>query len=48
MLSLSALALVTVLVGLFPDPLLRQVQQAASGLAEPSAYVNSVFPQGAR
>jgi multicomponent Na+:H+ antiporter subunit D len=48
MLSLSALALVTVLVGLFPDPLLQQVQQAASGLAEPSAYVNSVFPQGAR
>ncbi|MCD2180942.1 Na+/H+ antiporter subunit D [Rhizobium sp. GN54] len=47
-LSLSVLVLVTVLVGLFPDPLLRQVQQAASGLVEPSAYLNSVFPQGAR
>ena len=47
-LPLSALALVTVLVGLFPDPLLTQIQAAAALLAEPSAYVDSVFPHGAR
>lgn len=48
MLSLSALAALTVAIGLYPDPLLRQIQSAASLLAEPSAYVNSVFPIGAR
>ncbi|MFD1327572.1 Na+/H+ antiporter subunit D [Mycoplana ramosa] len=45
---LSMLALVSVLVGLFPDLLLSQIQSAAALLAEPSAYVDSVFPQGAR
>ncbi len=47
-LPLSALVLVTVMVGLFPDPLLSQIQAAAGLLADPSAYVDSVFPHGAR
>lgn len=47
-LPLSALVLVTVLVGLFPDPLLSQIQAAAGLLADPSAYIDSVFPHGAR
>ncbi|MBD9371482.1 Na+/H+ antiporter subunit D [Rhizobium sp. ARZ01] len=45
---LCLLVLVTVLVGLFPDTLLSQVQSAAALLLEPSAYVGSVFPQGVR
>ncbi|HVK90934.1 MAG TPA: proton-conducting transporter membrane subunit, partial [Mycoplana sp.] len=45
---LSLLAAVSVLVGLFPDMLLSQIQSAAAVLSEPSAYVNSVFPGEAR
>lgn len=45
---LSLLAAVSVLVGLFPDLLLSQIQSAAALLSEPSAYVNSVFPEAAR
>lgn len=44
---LCLLVLVTVLVGLFPNALMSQVQSAAALLSEPSAYVDSVFPQGA-
>ncbi|MGF0536828.1 Na+/H+ antiporter subunit D [Agrobacterium sp. ES01] len=32
--------------GLFPQPLLELTQQAGLGLADPTAYLNSVFPQG--
>lgn len=44
---LALLVTISVLVGLFPNPLLAQIQAAATMLSEPSAYVNSVFPQGA-
>jgi multicomponent Na+:H+ antiporter subunit D len=43
---LAALALAALLIGLYPEPLLAAVQSAAAGLAEPSAYLNSVFPAG--
>ncbi|MCA1366538.1 Na+/H+ antiporter subunit D [Bradyrhizobium sp. BRP14] len=43
---LAALTLLALLIGLYPDPLLGAIQRAAAGLAEPSAYLNSVFPAG--
>jgi multicomponent Na+:H+ antiporter subunit D len=43
---LAVLTLLALLIGLYPDPLLMVVQRAAAGLAEPSAYLNSVFPAG--
>ncbi|TCN30779.1 Na+/H+ antiporter subunit D [Sinorhizobium americanum] len=43
---LAVLAGLTLLIGLYPEPLLAIIQDAAAGLAEPSAYVNSVFPEG--
>ncbi|WP_026612770.1 Na+/H+ antiporter subunit D [Ensifer aridi] len=43
---LAVLTLLALLIGLYPDPLLRAIQSAAAGLAEPSAYLNSVFPAG--
>ncbi|MQW86708.1 Na+/H+ antiporter subunit D [Sinorhizobium saheli] len=43
---LAALALAALLIGLYPEPLLAAIQSAAAGLAEPSAYLNSVFPAG--
>jgi len=41
---LSALVLV---FGVYPEPLLAFGQAAADGLADPSAYIRSVFPEGA-
>jgi len=41
---LSALVLV---FGVYPEPLLALGQAAADGLADPSAYIRSVFPEGA-
>ncbi len=32
--------------GLFPDSLIVASQQAAAGLADPTAYIRSVFPEG--
>ncbi|MCA1441546.1 Na+/H+ antiporter subunit D [Ensifer sp. IC4062] len=43
---LAALSLLPLGVGLYPEPLLATIQSAAAGLAEPSAYLNSVFPAG--
>ncbi|WEX78351.1 Na+/H+ antiporter subunit D [Sinorhizobium numidicum] len=43
---LAALVLLTLGIGLYPEPLLSAIQSAAAGLAEPSAYLNSVFPAG--
>jgi multicomponent Na+:H+ antiporter subunit D len=43
---LAVLTGLTLLIGLYPEPLLAMIQNAAAGLAEPSAYVNSVFPGG--
>lgn len=43
---LVGLTALSVAVGLFPETLLGTIQLAASGLAEPSAYIRSVFPAG--
>lgn len=43
---LAALTLLALALGLYPEPLLAMIQSAAAGLAEPSAYLNSVFPAG--
>jgi multicomponent Na+:H+ antiporter subunit D len=44
LLPLAALTALTVVFGLFPDALLSLVQHAAQGLADPRAYIGSVFP----
>lgn len=46
LLPLMVLTALSIVIGLFPEPLMNLVQQAASALAEPSAYLNSVFPAG--
>ncbi len=43
---LAALTLLTLALGLYPEPLLATIQDAAAGLADPSAYGESVFPGG--
>lgn len=42
--SLAALTLLTVVFGIWPEPLIEASQIAARGLIDPSAYVLSVFP----
>ncbi|OCW55739.1 Na+/H+ antiporter subunit D [Hoeflea olei] len=42
--ALAGLVAVTVAAGLWPDPVMSLAQQAARGLLDPSAYVQSVFP----
>lgn len=46
LLPLVLLTALTVGFGLFPERLMALVQQAAQGLADPSAYIGSVFPGG--
>jgi multicomponent Na+:H+ antiporter subunit D len=46
LMPLVVLTALSVIFGLFPDKLLATVQLAAAGLAEPSAYIRSVFPGG--
>lgn len=46
LLPLLVLTILSILIGLFPETLLNLVQQAASTLVEPSAYLKSVFPAG--
>lgn len=43
---LAILTLISVGIGLYPEPLLALSQTAAAGLLEPTAYLHSVFPQG--
>ena len=43
---LAALAALVVLFGVLPETLLRLTQSAAAGLADPQAYLQSVFPGG--
>ena len=43
---LFALTALTMLAGLWPEPLIALANAAAAGLADPSAYVQSVFPAG--
>jgi multicomponent Na+:H+ antiporter subunit D len=45
-LPILALAAILLMAGLFPEPLLRISQAAAEGLADPRAYIGSVFPGG--
>ncbi|WP_320199208.1 Na+/H+ antiporter subunit D [Agrobacterium sp. rho-13.3] len=48
--TLAPVVALTVLIvgfGLFPETIMRLSQHAADGLADPSAYIRSVFPQGA-
>ncbi|MDO9417309.1 Na+/H+ antiporter subunit D [Pararhizobium sp.] len=44
LLPLLALTGISIAVGVFPEMVLNAVQQAASGLNDPSAYIGSVFP----
>ncbi|CAN7220777.1 Na+/H+ antiporter subunit D [Neorhizobium sp. LjRoot104] len=46
-LPLGCLTGLVVLFGLLPEPLLSLAQTAAEGLAQPAAYIQSVFPGGA-
>ncbi len=46
LLPLVLLTALTVGFGLFPERLMALVQHAAQGLADPSAYIGSVFPEG--
>lgn len=46
LLPVLVLTALSILIGLFPETLLNLAQQAASTLAEPSTYLNSVFPAG--
>ncbi|WP_284757627.1 Na+/H+ antiporter subunit D [Agrobacterium sp. fls2-241-TYG-188a] len=41
------LTLLVVIFGLFPESIITLSQRAADGLADPAAYIRSVFPQGA-
>lgn len=41
---LAALTLLSLGIGLYPEPLLALAQTAAAGLLEPTAYLHSVFP----
>lgn len=45
---LVGLTLLVVFFGLFPESLLNLSQQAAAGLGNPEAYIQSVFPEGSR
>ena len=46
LLPLAVLTALTVVFGLFPETLLSTIQLAAQGLADPRAYIGSVFPGG--
>lgn len=46
MLPLAALTLLTLFLGLVPEPLVAAAGEAAAGLTDPAAYVRSVFPEG--
>ncbi len=43
---LAGLAALSLVFGLFPEPVLNLSQAAADGLGNPQAYINSVFPGG--
>jgi multicomponent Na+:H+ antiporter subunit D len=45
MLPVALLTLLVTVFGLFPESLLHLSQRAAEGLANPAAYIQSVFPQ---
>ena len=41
--SIGILAVLSIAIGLFPEPLLAVASQAAEGIVDPSAYIGSVF-----
>ena len=43
---LVGLTVLTVLFGLFPEHLMALLQEAAASLLDPTAYIQSVFPNG--
>ena len=45
-LPLAALTILVIGIGLLPEQLLQLARSAADGLADPSAYIFSVFPEG--
>lgn len=45
---LVGLTLLVVFFGLFPESLLNLSQQAAAGLGNPQAYIQSVFSEGGK
>ena len=44
-LSLAALTALTIGFGILPEQLLKLSQSAAAGIADPQAYLYSVFPE---
>lgn len=46
MASIAALAFIVTVGGVFPERMFSLSQQAAEGLADPTAYIRSVFPEG--
>ena len=46
-LPLAALTILVIGFGVLPEQLLQFARSAADGLADPSAYIFSVFPEGA-
>jgi len=42
--ALAGLVMITVAAGVWPEPVLALAQEAARGLLDPSAYLQSVFP----
>jgi multicomponent Na+:H+ antiporter subunit D len=45
-LPIAALAFLVLVFGIFPEPVVVVSQMAAEGLADPAAYIRSVFPEG--
>jgi multicomponent Na+:H+ antiporter subunit D len=45
-LPIGVLTVIVLIFGLFPEPVLQLSQTAADGLADPRAYIRSVFPEG--
>ncbi|WP_173931112.1 Na+/H+ antiporter subunit D [Chelativorans sp. Marseille-P2723] len=44
--ALGALAVPTLLMGLYPEPFISVAEHAAAGLLDASVYIGSVFPEG--
>jgi multicomponent Na+:H+ antiporter subunit D len=44
-LPIGLLTAIVLAFGLFPEPVLQASQMAADSLADPTAYIRSVFPE---
>lgn len=47
-LALAALALPMLFMGVYPQPVIELAERAAAGILDASAYIDTVFPEGAR